>query len=64
MKDGRSLDGVMGGEVVKSRQILGMLGTYSPNNLLIDQMWDSIERKIRDDIKIFGLSSLEDWSCL
>lgn len=56
MKDNGSLVGVMGGEVVKSRQILGMLGTQSLNNLLIDQMWDSIERKIRDDIKIFGLS--------
>lgn len=43
----------MTGVVVKSRQILAMLGKESLNYLLMDCMWDLIAREIREDSKTF-----------
>lgn len=43
MRDAGAWERVMAGVVVKSRQILAMLGKESLNNLLVDLMWDLIE---------------------
>lgn len=56
MGDDGGWDRVMAEEVAKGRQILEMLGKQSPNNLLLNCMWDLTERENRDDSKIFGLS--------
>ena len=56
MGDDGGWDRVMAGEVAKSRQILEMLGKESPNNSLLNRMWDLTERENRDVSKIFGLS--------